>query len=421
MAWWRTQKGRRALLAGGIAAGVMLLVALTASLSHPHAPDVRHVDRTVPGHAFTDLFPLSADRDVVLQLQGSAPVDILAVDGANHTLMHSGVRFHAFAPDTWANRSTYDIHTGSPTSASWWLVLHADTNATVHATLTDEGGAQQPGSLAAALSLRADFWTYSPTSGVHAITLWMLVLCLPAVWLVRRSLGVTALWTAGATAAAFVASEATSGGVLLHTAAPGLVGIVAALATRNRIRTRAARYAAVYLMTFLGSLLGADVLSGLLRWRSDWNDGVGVIGGAGWHDALVLAPAVALLNVVRLDAGNAFVTRRDRGVRRLDGLCGSCNAYLRLTPAQAAAARGTDALAVACPKCAVPLAVGWKEVTRNPGLRPGRWTAAGPSVPRTGLTIGVDPAPPASDPQSPSVPAPDAAAAAPGPASNPAA
>ena len=349
-----------------IAAAVLLSAIAPAAAD----PGFQTADVTLVGSKATILFALpGAEGDpFLLSIVAARPVDLFLVDASNASRMTHGERFFVQTRSSWENLTDDILPLEVPPGGPWQfgVAYHGtESNATTHvrAELWPDDPFPEGGGFFSAITFQKGYWMATPTLGIHGIVLWLGAVALACAWLVRRTAHFVALWVAISIGACFLASRTTTAGVFMETGVPVAMAVISAFALRQRVKGPFERHAATFLVAFLGPLVGADILS---LTGGDSALGTGVIGGAGWKDGLFNAPWLAFCLVFLLDRGQVFQTRRQRGARRLDGICGKCRKVVRLTKAQAEGILAADSGLVPCPACATQLQVTWQDVTRNP-------------------------------------------------------
>lgn len=232
-----------------------------------------------------------------IEVEASAPVDVVVLRAD---------RFEAFRrgdladPGPGGALRTRDHAATLSLGAGDWIVVVDNTvvpptgapptgRVVVDATVERVGEPTGTGDVVEALTFGATHLRLGSGLAVAGVTIWMIGLAVVACPRRRR----VAIWLGLATIGAFLASQATPSGVVTRTAIPISVGILAAIEVGRDDPVKALRTA--YVVPFVGVLLGADLLHGLGLVGRLPEGAVLVIGGGGLVDALVLAPAGAVL------------------------------------------------------------------------------------------------------------------------------
>ncbi|MHB8585381.1 MAG: DUF1614 domain-containing protein [Thermoplasmatota archaeon] len=241
-----------------------------------------------------------------LRTDGAA-IDVLFIPANQLAAYSSGRSFHAYPP-TRLNVVTDSGRFTVPSAGTWYFVLdntpipsggaYAGRDVTVQVDLTQTGSgsafsANLPAAptLLNALDFASPYWLVTSVWGVAGITLWMVAVAAFTIPSDKRVI----LWTAAVTVTAFAFSWPDPQGILVRLGPPISVGIIVAFLAALRARSLWEGLKTSYFATFIGTLLGGDILSILLKGVTVQQGAFGVIGGAQFQDALFVAPLTAVL------------------------------------------------------------------------------------------------------------------------------
>jgi hypothetical protein len=264
-------------------------------------PQDRSVEYVLRNATGDETFRLSIRTD-------GDPVDILLLDPTNLELYQNGASFHAYAPPTRVRVLSETVNFSVHGPGNWFLVIdntaqppqgaYAGRDVEVQLVLEQTSGTGiLPGSSGAAPSIEnallfaSPFWLVTDSWAIAGLTLWMIVLAGIAWPRDRRVL----YWTGGVTLAAFLFSWPDQQGILVRLGPPIAVGGAVGVLTALRARSPFQGIKAAYFATFVGTLLGGDILSILLKGVTISPGVLGVIGGAQAEDALFVGPVTAVL------------------------------------------------------------------------------------------------------------------------------